>query len=357
MTVLAGFLASPIIVPRGASAQASVTNMTSYRSSISVNYADPGSEAGWQSIPWTSVPLAASVSPGGGHTPSVLVKSANDGYNVYMLFGWNGSAGPSYQAASELYRAANGSLVPFTPAFTASSVNATQLYYNSTYYYPDRVAMLWFVDNNASSRQQSPQMMLGTDGAITGGAANIWHWQSNPTDNNPNDTGYPGGYVDPSGKAIYPLDNLSFAEDDYTNTTGFFVIGAGFTGAANLDPYTSPYLVLVGSHYDTSTKAWTVEMTRAFTTDAANYRVQLATGSSYYVAFAVWQGKIGESVDMKSVSQWYDLTISDKTASGATASQSGGTSSEVAAAVAVGTLLVGFVVGSVLRWGTKGSRV
>jgi cytochrome b558/566 subunit A len=98
-----------------------------------------------------------------------------------------------------------------------------QLFYNSTYYYPDRVAMLWFLEN-ATERQQSPVMELGSGGALTGGAANIWHWQSAPTDNNPIDTGFPGGYTNPSGTPIFPADNLSFAEDDYTNTTGYFVI-------------------------------------------------------------------------------------------------------------------------------------
>jgi hypothetical protein len=352
--IMVGFLVSSMIVPRGTSAQVQITNLTSYRVSGSVNFSNPGSESFWQSIPWTNVSLSASVTPGGGHTPSLLVKSANDGYNINMLFSWNATAGASYLASNEVYKAPNGSLLALTPALTQ---NVTQLFYNSTYYYPDRVAMLWFLDNS-TSRQQSPQMMLGSDGAITGGAANIWHWQSNPTDNNANDTGYPGGYVDPSGKSLLPADNLSFAEDDYTNTTGFFVVGAGFPGAPNLDPYSSPYLVLVGNQYAPATKTWTVEMTRTFTTDAPNHRVQLATGSSYFAAFAVWQGRLGESSDMKSVSQWYNLTVSDQPfSSTALTPQGSGVSLETALAVAAGTLLVGFVVGSVLRWGTKETKV
>jgi cytochrome b558/566 subunit A len=201
-------------------------------------------------------------------------------------------------------------------------------------------------------------MMLGSDGAITGGAANLWHWQSNPTDNDANDTGFSGGYVDPSGTPISPPDNLSFAEDDYTNTTGFFVVGGGFPGAPNLDPYASPYLILAGNQYAPATKTWTVEMSRTFTTDAPSYRVQLSTGSSYYVAFAVWQGRLGESADMKSVSQWYNLAVSDQGfSSNASSPQGSGVSGEVAVSVAAGTLLAGFVIGSVLRWGTKEPKV
>ena len=288
-----------------AEAQTIFGSVTSYRVTGSVNFTSPGSESFWTSIPWTQVPLGASVTPGGGHTPQVEVKSANDGFNIFMLFRWNDSQ-PSYTSSNELYRAANGSLVPLTPAATQ---NVTQLFYNSTYYYPDRVAMLWFVGSN-SSRQQSPVMQLGSDGAITGGAANIWHWQSNPTDDNSEDAGFPGGYTDPAGGPIYPPDNLSFAEDDYTNMTGFYVIGGSFgQNASNLAPYSSPYEILAGNAYSPANKTWTVEMERSFTTDATQYRMQLSPGSTYYVAFAVWQGASGESADLKSVSQWYALSI------------------------------------------------
>src|SRR5579884_1688495 len=282
------------------SSQSTFPNIISYRVNGAPNYTAPGSESFWQSISWTVVPLAATVSPGGGHTSNLLVKSANNGFDIYMLFRWNDSAGPSFLADPEMYRAPNGSLIPLTPEATA---NVTQLFYNSTYYYPDRVAVLWFIANQ-SERQESPRMMLGTNGAITGGAAEIWHWQSNPTDNNPNDTGFPGGYTNPTGAPIYPPDNLSFAEDDYTNTTGFFVIAGSFgSGSPNLDPYADPFMIHVGSYYSYSNKTWTVEMVRSFTTSqASSYRVQLATGSSYFIAMAVWQGKLGESAEFKSVS-------------------------------------------------------
>lgn len=332
------------------SSQSTFPNIISYRVNGAPNYTAPGSESFWQSISWTVVPLAATVSPGGGHTSNLLVKSANNGFDIYMLFRWNDSAGPSFLADPEMYRAPNGSLIPLTPEATA---NVTQLFYNSTYYYPDRVAVLWFIANQ-SERQESPRMMLGTNGAITGGAAEIWHWQSNPTDNNHNDTGFPGGYTNPTGAPIYPPDNLSFAEDDYTNTTGFFVIAGSFgSGSPNLDPYADPFMIHVGSYYSYSNKTWTVEMVRSFTTSqASSYRVQLATGSSYFIAMAVWQGKLGESAEFKSVSLWYNLTVSSHIAPSkaiTASSPSSGVPISLASAVAVASVIVGLVIGTVLR--------
>lgn len=204
-------------------------------------------------------------------------------------------------------------------------------------------------------------MELGSSGAISGGAAEIWHWQSVPTDNSPNDTGFPGGYTDPSGYLIYPPDNMSYAEDDYTNTTGFFVIGGSFgQDAPNLQPYADPYLVHVGNYFSTADKTWTVEMVRTFNpSDATAYRVQLANGASYFVAFAIWNGRMGESAHIKSVSQWYNLTISNQTpptTSPTTQPSEGGVSPTLAAVVAVGLLIVGVVIGILTRPKPKRTR-
>jgi len=348
------FTSRPLSITHPVSAQTSYTDIKSYRVSGAVNFSNPGGESFWKSIPWTNVSLAASVSPGGGHTPYVLVKSANDGFNIYVLFRWPDSKGPSYLADTEVYKAANGTLVPLDPASTAT---VTQLYYNSTYYYPDRVAMLWYI-GSSTSQQPSPKMQLGTDGAITGGAAEIWHWQTNPTDSNKSDGGFPGGYTDSYGNPIYPPDNLSFAEDDYTNTTGFFVVPGSFGAAApNLVPDASPFDVLAGNEYSQANKTWTVEMERSFTTSAGQYNVQIGANLSYAVAFATWQGKLGESSDFKSVSQWYMLTVSNQPypAKSTSASTSSGVDMEVAAAVAAGTLLVGLAIGSLLRQGRRTS--
>jgi len=356
--VLIAFLLCAGIVVSGAAkpvnAQNQFVNLVSYRVTGAPNYTSPGTEAFWNTIAWIDVPLAASVAPGGGHTPDLLVKSANDGFNIYMLFRWNDSVGPSFGSASEMYESANGSLLMLNPEDTA---NVKQLFYNSTYYYPDRVAMLWFIENTAT-RQQSPAMMLGSDGAITGGAANIWHWQSNPTDNDPNDTGFPGGYTDPTGTPIFPNNNASFAEDDYTNTTGFYVIAGSFgVGSPNLNPYADPYIVHVGNSFSNADKTWTVEMVRSFTTSDPTFNVQLTTGSTYFAAFAVWNGKLGESSHIKSVSQWYTITISDQTPTLplVTPTQTG-IAPALAATVGIGLLIVGIIIGITLRHNPRAGK-
>ncbi len=342
-------------VTRFASAQGALPTITSYRVDGAPNYDAPGSESFWNSVGETTVPLAASVSPGGGHTANVLVKSANNGYDIYILLQWHDDQGPSFGSASEIYQAQNGTLLPLDPASTS---NVGQLFYNSTYYYQDRAAVLWFLPS-ASNRQQSPVMELGSSGAITGGAADIWHWQSVPTDNSSNDTDFPGGYTDPSGNPIFPSDNLSFAEDDYTNTTGFFVIAGSFgQDSPNLVPNADPYIVHVGNSFSTTEKTWTVEMVRAFNpSDAAGYRVLLANGANYFVAFAIWNGRLGESAHIKSVSPWYNLAISSQAQPTPTTQPTGGgVSPALSAVVAIGLLIVGVVIGILTRPKPKRSR-
>ncbi|HYM38638.1 MAG TPA: ethylbenzene dehydrogenase-related protein [Thermoplasmata archaeon] len=335
-----------VALPGLASAQVAYPNVLSYRVDGAVNYSDPGGEAFWSSIAWTDVPLVASIAPGGGHTSDVRIKSANDGFNVFVLFQWNDSAGPSFASNTELWRAPNGTLMPLTPADTAT---VKQLYSNATYYYQDRAALLWFLPQSLG-RQQTPDMMEGSDGAITGGAAEIWHWQSNPTDNSPLDAGFPGGYTDTAGNPIYPANNLSFAEDDYTNMTGFFTIPGSFGATApNLVPGMDPFQIRVGSSYSQTTKQWTVEMVRAFTMpQAKTYCVQLAAGATYDTGFAIWNGRQGESAAYKSVSQWYTLTLSNQTVAQAPA-PTGGVPLNLAAAVGIGLLLVGVMIGAVVR--------
>jgi ethylbenzene dehydrogenase len=348
--VLLSLTALSVHSASAATASLPLPRITSYRVDGAPNYSIPGNESFWKTISWTRAPLVASVKPGGGHTPNLLIKSANDGFNIYVLFRWNDSQGASYASNTELYTLSNGTNVPLYPENT-TFVN--RLYYTPSYYYQDRAAMLWFI-GDPLARNQTAQMKLGTDGALNGGAAEIWHWQSNPTDNSANDTGYPGGYVDPANNTVSPPNRLSFAEDDYTNTTGFWVVPSGFPGAPNLVPYADPFEIHVGNYFSNANKTWTVEMVRSFTTtDATQYRVQLATGAPFYTAFAVWNGRMGESSHIKSVSQWYNFTITDQPPPAATPAQTGGISVILAGAVGGGLLIIGVILGLVVRPGRK----
>ena len=331
---------------RAVNVQTTFTTITSFRVAGAPNYGAPGNESFWSQIGWTNVSLVASVAPGGGKTTSVLIKSANDGFNAYVLFRWNDAQGPSYGNYTEEFRDSQGSLHFLDPANT-TGVN--QLVYNSTYYYQDRAAMLWYIGNQTQRDQVAPQMQLGTNGALSAGTANIWHWQSNPTDNDPSDFNYPGGYTDPKGNMIFPPNKSSFAEDDYTNTTGFFPIAGNASGTPNLDPYSSPFVVLAGNYFSTANKTWTVEMVRPLLVPQdAQYRVQLSVGSTYFVGFAIWNGKMGESSHIKSVSQWYKFTLTNQ-APAAPATTVGGVSLTLAAATGTGLLAVGLIVGLLIR--------
>ena len=327
-------------------------NVTSYRVTGAPNYDAPGNESFWNGMDWMNIPLAASASPGGGHTADVSIKSANDGFNVYILLKWVDKVGPSFGAQEELYTAPDGTLLPLSEEAT---MNVTQLFYNSTYYYQDRVAVLWFL---AGDRQQSPVMELGSSGAITGGAADIWHWQSVPTDHDPRDQDFPGGYTDPTGRALYPNNNMSFAEDDFTNMTGFFVTAGNFgADAPNLDSYADPFIVHVGNAFSDSNQTWSIEMVRSFTTSDPQFQVQLKTGAIYFAAFAVWNGKLGESAHIKSVSQWYTISISDSPPpylSTNLTSQMPEITPILAAEVGLGLLITGIIIGIVLRSKNKG---
>jgi cytochrome b558/566 subunit A len=319
--------------------------VVSYRVNGAPDYNSPGNESFWKNIGWTDVSLSASVSPGGGHTSDVQVKSANDGYNIYVLFRWSDPQGPSYGSSSEEYYNSTNQLVPLDPSNTGS---VTQLYYNVTagYYYPDRVAMLWFLKGPIGD---VPAMKLNSTGAITNGTANIWHWQSVPTDNVSFPDSLAGNYTDQAGKTIFPPNNSSFAEDDFTNETGFFPIAGSISGTPNLDPSADPFITLAGNSFSATNKTWTVEMVRPFIEpQASNYRVQLSVGATYFVGFAVWNGKMGESAHIKSVSQWYKFTVSNEAAP-SPAITPAGISVTLAAAAGAGLLIAGLIVGAVLR--------
>jgi cytochrome b558/566 subunit A len=131
------------------------------------------------------------------------------------------------------------------------------------------------------------------------------------------------------------------------------VTGGSFgADSPNLDPYADPFVIHAGNYFSENNQTWTVEMVRSFTTsEASQYRVQLTTGSSHFVAFAVWNGKLGESAHIKSVSQWYTLTVGDQPPPAPPISTpiEAGVPATLAAAVGTGLLIVGVIIGIVIR--------
>ncbi|MFP3204912.1 MAG: ethylbenzene dehydrogenase [Metallosphaera yellowstonensis] len=238
----------------------------------------------------------------------------------------------------------------FYPEDTAGYVS---LFYNSTYYYPDRLAIMWLLGGVPSTWTQvayTPHMMPGTSGALSAGQAEIWILNSNPRANNTQDSGYPGPtffsrtspppyvhhpqYNDPLNLGYLP--NQGLIADLFVNGSSIYYIGgnyqAGFpsidnphitpwqvaNGMANLSQLWDPAVVATGFQFvNTPTGQYMIaEFARTFSTvgvsggqGESHYQIQLQPGQTYHVAFAVFQGGAGESVDFKSISFWWNLYI------------------------------------------------
>ncbi|EHP70993.1 Ethylbenzene dehydrogenase [Metallosphaera yellowstonensis MK1] len=238
----------------------------------------------------------------------------------------------------------------FYPEDTAGYVS---LFYNSTYYYPDRFAIMWLLGGVPSTWTQvayTPHMMPGTSGALSAGQAEIWFLNSNPRANNTQDSGYPGPtffsrtspppyvhhpqYNDPLNLGYLP--NQGLIADLFVNGSSIYYIGGNYqasfpsidnphitpwqvaNGMANLSQLWDPSVVATGFQFvNTPTGQYMIaEFARTFSTvgvsggqGESHYQIQLQPGQTYHVAFAVFQGGAGESVDFKSISFWWNLYI------------------------------------------------
>ncbi|MCY0849860.1 ethylbenzene dehydrogenase [Sulfuracidifex metallicus] len=238
----------------------------------------------------------------------------------------------------------------FYPEDTAKYVT---LFYNSSFMYPERFAILWSLGGAPSDWYQiayTPHMMPGTSGAISAGQDELWVLSDNPRANNTQDFGYPGltlfsrnstppyahyaAYKDPLNLGY--LKNQGIIADAYVNGSSIYYIGGvpfiGFpnlntpqyntwdlmNGMYNASKLWNPSVVATGiTYHQTQTGTyWYAEFVRTFSTvgvsggqGESHYQVQLSPGKTYHVAFAVFQGGAGESVDFKSISFWYNLYI------------------------------------------------
>jgi len=238
----------------------------------------------------------------------------------------------------------------FYPEDTAGYVS---LFYNSTYYYPDRLAIMWLLGGVPSTWTQvayTPHMMPGTSGALSAGQAELWVLNSNPRANNTQDSGYPGPtffsrtspppyvhhpqYNDPLNLGYLP--NQGLIADLFVNGSSIYYIGGNYrvafpsldnphitpwqvaNGMANLSQLWDPSVVATGFQFvNTPTGQYMIaEFARTFSTvgvsggqGESHYQIQLQPGQTYHVAFAVFQGGAGESVDFKSISFWWNLYI------------------------------------------------
>ncbi|MFP3197637.1 MAG: cytochrome b558/566 subunit A [Sulfolobaceae archaeon] len=206
-------------------------------------------------------------------------------------------------------------------------------YTNSTWYYPDRVAMMWYMGSGVPSMdgmhiggKYPGQVFDGFNftyagGSLKqpGGAANIWMWVSGATWNNStydpafkmnlwqNETDTGLSYVDPS--------NHGFAVPLYTNNTDMYEVDTAGIWYAPVSSNTkalngSLFFIWTGAKYQDG--YWIVEFARPLSVPQgySNWMPNITVGNTYYVAFAVWQGKLGETLFDKSITpSFLQLTL------------------------------------------------
>ncbi|AWR97953.1 cytochrome b558/566 subunit A [Acidianus sulfidivorans JP7] len=195
-------------------------------------------------------------------------------------------------------------------------------YTNSTWYYPDRAAMMWYMGSGTPSMdgmhiggKYPGQVFDGENftyagGALKqpGGAANIWMWVSGATWNN--------ATYDPAFKVnLWENESLTglpytdpnddgFAVPLYTNNTNMYEVdtaGIWYAPVQSSGLNGSLFFIKTGATYQNG--YWTLEFVRplAVPSSYAKYMPNITTGTTYYVAFAIWQGPLGETLFDKSI--------------------------------------------------------
>jgi cytochrome b558/566 subunit A len=242
-------------------------------------------------------------------------------------------------------------------------------YTNSTWYYPDRVAMMWYMGSGVPSMdgmhiggKYPGQVFDGFNftyagGSLKqpGGAANIWMWVSGATWNNStydpafkmnlwqNETDTGLSYVDPG--------NHGFAVPLYTNNTDMYEVD---TAGIWYAPVSNNAKALNGSLFFIWTGAkyqdgyWIVEFARPLSVPQgySKWMPNITVGNTYYVAFAVWQGKLGETLFDKSITpSFLQLTLVNSPPTSTTSSAAPSLLSSPSAIVTiVGTIIAVLVV-------------
>jgi hypothetical protein len=333
------------------------------------NFANPGGEQFWSSVPSVTVPLVpASAYAPAGATGEVTVQMAwtdstpQPELLVRMTFP-NVGSGPSYAPLNgpptlNLTAYPGSKLVPmyqnssclytFNRCYGGQypqDVGFLPLARGPGYVYPEQAIVILGIQPGAGTDgwyavSYKPKMVPGTSGALGtggGGSAEVWVWSSNPTDNSSQDTGYPGLKF-PNGTALNTAafglpPHASYAIDGYANATSFYQLG-GIPGSSQFpfinnpvlyDPnlkqipvgtqLVNPFMVQAKGVYDPSKNTWTVEFARPLSTTsiaalgASKFQLQMNPKNlgNYYIAFAVSQGQASETylIYYNSVSFWW----------------------------------------------------
>ncbi|MDG6981332.1 MAG: hypothetical protein JRN51_09525 [Nitrososphaerota archaeon] len=337
------------------------------------NLGNPGSESFWGGVSTESVPLIPTSNyPPSGETNLVKVQMAWTNATgtpelVVKLQFPNVGSSPSYGSsvpvpvlndtgnpAGRLFPMYTdpSCLYPYSSCYGGTYPQDTgflQLAQGTQYSYPEQAMVIFGISPGANTTgwyqvSYKPKMVPGTSGALgtgSGGAAEIWLWSSNPTDNSSSDAAYPG-MTFPNGTAVSTSDfglpgHASYAIDGYTNSTSFYQIG-GIPGSSQypyintpalqslntsvttqVTQFMNPFMVQSHGVYDASSNTWTVEFVRALNTSQLSklgenhYQLQMSPSSSsdYYIAFAITQGNGSETYLLyyNSVSFWWGFNF------------------------------------------------
>ncbi len=236
-------------------------------------------ESFWQNLSWTEFPLT-STGTGGGHVTSVKVKMVHNGEYLFTLFQWS------------------------DPTDSDDKLLGSE----------DRLAMMVSI---GTPEMATPCMKPGTNGAILAGEADQWHWKAARSDSD----GKNFTYVSRRGVTYGPMPHpYSFAMDEYINTTARWREGLSEYTEMNATKY--PFEATLHL-YDVQAKGtwigtseggqWTLEFARKFETDDPT-RVdhQFALGEEFSFALAVYDGGEGEDEDIKSITTWHTIELSNE---------------------------------------------
>ena len=339
----------------------------------SINTAHPGTETFWNQLTALQVPLT-STNDYSGVTKSISLKMANNGTDLLLSATWS-------DPSQSIKRVSGG---------PSAGDNYPGLFFaNSTIHGFDQFAVWWSLNQNPGP---PPCMQVGAPGkggpASLAGQGNLWRWTASSTDSGgPNFPTAKYGAGTPLARHLINYTH-SFARDLLLNTTGFFTLGydsSNINATVPKDQSGAAYnsqIVWAKGVYNNSTDTWTLIAARPLTTTPSTFISQFAQGKTYYFALGAWDGgahpipagvpapagwtQMSDDGETKSISSWFTMAISSQgpvtttsTTSQSTGASGGGSESFLLAsafAVALGTLVFGFVAGTYfgLRWKRSG---
>lgn len=232
--------------------------------------------AAWESISTVALPLSAqteTVPRGGGATKSVKVKSLNDGKTIYFLLEWEDSTDNSTAIATHEFR-------------DACAVQ-----------FPEK-------------KDQYGQLCMGLKGSYL----NVWHWMADWQQDQKKYQGMEDRYPNMSVN-YYPVFDKELGENYVPGRKAGNLLSVSnrksaveelIAGGAGALTFNTVQNARGKGVWKDGT--WKVVISRAFTTNGG-HDTSFSNGLETAAAVAVWNGAETERSAVKSVSNWFSLTV------------------------------------------------